>query len=101
MPLETMRSAALRMSASVTLPANQFQEFHPMGGVAASCCAANESGEKTRAATRAQRRRRILSDGPPVSVRGIHETCWLGDCQSRGGLNYRGGGGSLPAPGTM
>src|SRR5471030_3263238 len=30
-----MMSAACRMSASVTLRPNQFQEFQPMGGVAA------------------------------------------------------------------
>ena len=35
MPVETSRSAVSRMSLSVTLPAKKFQEFQPIGGVAA------------------------------------------------------------------
>src|SRR5665213_3553182 len=39
MPVETRRSAVSRMSLSVTRPAKKFQEFQPMGGVAASLAA--------------------------------------------------------------
>ena len=37
-PLATIASAAARTFASLTAPAQQFQEFQPIGGVSASLC---------------------------------------------------------------
>src|ERR1700742_3243693 len=82
MPLETMRSAALRMSASVTLPANQFQLFQPMGGVAASCCA--ESGREATKKARIKRRQRRMQESPRkiVFVDGTMRRTGGGGCQT-------------------
>src|ERR1700722_11828702 len=63
MPEETIASAAARTSLSVTLPANRFQLFQPMGGVAANVldCASNAEGMTRAASSRARNALSIVS----------------------------------------
>src|ERR1700759_933563 len=65
MPEETIRSAAWRISLSVTLPANQFHEFQPIGGVFASCDVCANEGVAMRASAKRKREMKRMRNACP------------------------------------